>query len=137
MAITLHASTTQHDRWGGPRRYIRVYVYDTTPELQRAAAGYRNEYDGFSAAGGCFHPAEVKDDEDPHWAGVLRLSREYIGTEVVSHECIHAAAAIYRMDVQGYIVLGYGCGHREETLAHIAGDLIASVGNALHESGVW
>lgn len=143
--LVTHVSTTDHDRWDGPTRYIRVVIHDTTDELRRAAKRYRGE--DFSNAGGCFHPADTvytvlddgtfRDDADPHWAGVLRLSREYLTTEVVAHECIHAAATIYRMDVVATVVLGNGCGHREETFSYIAGHLIARVCNALHDVGAW
>ena len=146
MAATiLHASTVDHDRWDGPKRYIRIAVHDTTHELQQAAKRYRGE--DFSNAGGLFHPADTvytilddgtfRDDADRHYAGTMRLSREHLTTEVVAHETIHAAATIYRMDVITTIVLGNGCSHREETFAYIAGHLISQVTNALHDAGVW
>lgn len=143
--LVTHASTVDHDRWDGPKRYVRIAIHDTTDEMRRAATRYRDE--DFSDAGGMFHPADTvyvqnndgtfTDCADPHWAGLLRLSREYLTTEVVTHECIHAAATIYRMDVVTTIVLGNGCGHREETFAYIAGHLIAQVTSALHDAGVW
>lgn len=144
VAVT-HASTVDHDRWDGPKRYIRIAIHDTTAELQRAATRYRGG--DFSNAGGAFHPADTvittwpdgswADTADRHWAGLLRLSRELLSTEVVTHECIHAAAAIYRMDVMTTINLGNGCRHREETFAYIAGHLTARVCNALHDVGAW
>jgi hypothetical protein len=130
----LHASTTKHEWWGGPKRYIRIVVHETTPALQRAAARYRGT--DFSNAAGCFHPAPERERfhngewtsvTDPHWAGVLRVSKEWLDTEVVIHECLHAALAIYRMDVSTFVRLENGCGEREETLAYIAGDLTANV----------
>lgn len=145
MALVTHASTIDHDRWDGPKRYVRIVVHDTTDEMRRAATRYRGE--DFGNAGGMFHPADTvivrypdgtwQDAADRHYAGVLRLSREFVSTEVVTHECIHAAATIYRMDVMTKIVLGNGCGEREETFAYIAGHLTARVCNALHDAGVW
>lgn len=146
MASTItHASTVDHDRWDGPKRYIRIVVHDTTDELRRAAVRYRGG--DWTDAGGGFHPADVVlvegddgslvDASHPHWAGVLRLSREFLTAEVVAHECIHAAAAIYRMDVATVINLGNGCRRREETFAYIAGHVIDLVSSALHEAGAW
>lgn len=147
MAETLHASTDRHAEWGGTRRYIRIRVHDTTVELQDAAQAYRGDDFDWTGVAGCFHPAALRlrydadgdmtDVSDPHYAGTLRLSREQMTTEAVVHECVHAAAAIYRMDVCADVRLGTGCGDREETLAYIAGDLTHSVSEALHSAGVW
>lgn len=67
----------------------------------------------------------------------MRLSRDALTTEIIVHECVHAAAAIYRMDVNTVMQLGDACNPQEETLAYIVGDLTKSVVNALHGAGAW
>ncbi len=146
MSLILHASTTRHDEWGGSKRYIRIIVHDTTAEFQKASMRYRPWVD-WSKAAGSFSPAPDREKCNDQgewilmkplpWTGVLRLSREVLNFEVITHECVHAAAAIYRMDVKTTINLGYGCGPREETLAYIIGDLTASVAEALHRGRAW
>jgi hypothetical protein len=144
--VILHASTTRHDEWDGSRRYVHIAVHNTDDDLRRAAAAYRPGADWTDTAG-CFHPADLRlrydadgnaeDVSDPHYAGLMRLSREHLTTEVVIHETVHAAATIYRMDVCTMIRLENGCGEREETLAYIVGDLSRAIVNALHDGGVW
>lgn len=146
MPLILHASTNDHDRWGGSKRYIRFIVYDTIAELQIAMARYRPD-NNWSESAAVFSPAPDRERCNEwgewvsvtplHWAGVMRLSCELLNTEVITHECVHAGLAIYRMDVKSNVVLGYGCSDREETLAYILGDLTASVFDALHLSNVW
>lgn len=148
-AVRATVSTARaHHETGGRRRWIRLVVHDTLAELRAAADAYRPEYgpDWWAPAVACFHPAPVRsrvgpDGEmepiDTGFAGVLRFTRERLDTEVVAHECIHAALAVYRMDVTTFVHLGNGCGRREETLAYIAGDLIRGTVNALHRLEVW
>lgn len=142
--VVLHASTSRHEEWGGPKRYVRVMLHPDVEHLRVAAARYAGG--DFSQAAGCFHPAPDRwrsvDGEwvmvtDPHWAGVLRLAVGHLGTEPVVHEVVHAAATIYRMDVRTIINLGNGCRDREETLAYMVGDLARSVVRALYAAGAY
>lgn len=146
MTEVIHAGTTRHADWGGQRRYIRIVIHDTIGDLQRAANRYRPASDGYRNAAGCFHPAPDRERyvngewvlvTHPNWAGVLRLARGHIATEVVVHEMVHAASAIYRMDVAVRINLGNGCGPREETLAYIIGDITTQAVNVLHDAGAF
>lgn len=146
MVLVLHASTYRNKIWGGPKRYIRVIVHDTTAELQAAALHYR-PFTNWADVAGCFHPAPHRERENnggkwvgitpPHWAGVMRLSRETLNSEIVVHECVHVAVAIYRMDIKPNIILGYECRDREEMLAYIVGDITSEVAGALQENKVW
>ncbi len=146
MALILHASTTRHVEWGGSKRYIRIIVHDTIDDFRKKAKAHSPDMD-WSEAVGAFQPAPDLEDFDDqgyrlyltpiHWTGVLRLSREWLNVEVVTHECFHAATTIYRMDVKTIIMLGKGCRDREETLAYIIGDLTAAVFDALHLGKVW
>lgn len=147
MTTTLHISTIRHDEWQGKPRYIRIYVHDTTAELQAAAGKYKPEHN-WAGVGACYHPPPTRNKYDektkkwvnttrPSWGGVIRISREYLDSEVVSHECVHAACAIYRMDVHSKIHLSDECNYREEALAYIVGDLYSSLNIALEDAGLW
>lgn len=145
--VVKHVSTFRHDEWGGPKRYIKVVVHRTRGEMQRAAAKYalrENENDAFyQYALACFQPApdrEIYDKKtdswrsttDKHYAGLLRLVKGYVGAEVVAHECVHAAAHIWRRDVthkakKPVVNLGDDCGWREEGFAYLVGDLTGGV----------
>lgn len=145
MVKVLHASTTRHDDWDGPARYIRIVIHPDVESFRKAAARYSGG--AFTEATGCFHPAperwgevdgEWVEKSDRHWAGVLRLVQGHsLNTEAVTHECVHAAATVYRMDVCMTINLGNGCRAREETLAYIVGDLTAQVVAALYAAGCY
>lgn len=147
MTIVFTASTDRHEEWSGPRRYIRVYIYETLEEMIAAATLY-NSNQNFSDAVACYQGPYFREkfDEvtktwvnltDPHWAGLIRMYRARVETEVVVHECLHAATAIYRTDVNKNIDLGVDCSPREEHLCYIVGDLTASVATKLHELGFW
>ena len=91
-------------------RFIRVVIYPTTAALQAAAAewsrqhGHTNEWDN---TGGCFHPTEMSakyDRRKKQWidttkpyAGLMRLSQEYLNPEVIAHEAAHAALHVTRL----------------------------------------
>lgn len=147
MPLILHASTDRHYMWGGPRQYIRILIHDTTKELQKAASRFR-PYEDWSSAGGVFHSPDIREtyfeetDEwkttsDPHYAGMIRFSRDYLNTEVVAHEAAHAAIFIYRRDLDENVTLGDEVGEKEENLCYIIGDVTASVNTALHVGGVF
>lgn len=137
MVKILHASTTLHELWGGPKRYIRIILHETIPELQAAARAYNPyDYNGFRNAAACFHTPLSKEKSidgewvrvsNEHYGGIIRFAREYINLEVVAHECVHAAAELWRLDVQPSLVIGKYCGPREENLAYMVGDLTAEV----------
>lgn len=149
MTLRATVSTIRaHHETGGRRRWMRLIVHDTVDEFRAAAHHYRPEYgaDWWAPSVACFHPAPVRirigpDDSeqliDHGFLGVLRLTAGHLGSEVVAHECTHAALAAYRMDVTTFVHLGNGCGHREETLAYLVGDLVRGTSNALHRLGAW
>lgn len=143
MVLIMHASTTLHGEWGGPKRYVRIIVHETIPELQAAARAYNPyDYSGFKNAAACFHTPVFRekcvDGEwvgvvDNHYGGLIRLAREYINLEVVTHECVHAAAEIWRLDVQPSLAIGKFCGPREESFAYMVGDLTMAVYAKIYE----
>lgn len=128
----------------GPRRWFHVMIHDSQSELQAAAERYGRPVG--EGCLGCCHPAPMTEryvdvewvrSNPTSWAGVIRLCQPHITTPIVAHEMAHAALAIYRMDVCADVRLGNGCGDREETLAHITGDLIGGVSTVLHDAGIW
>lgn len=143
MAEVYHASTTNHSEWGGPKRWIRIVVHDTTAEFQAAASKY-SPYSNWDGTAGAFHPAmhreryndKTKEWEvmsDPHFAGVMRLSKEQFTNETIVHECVHVGVAIYRSNVKAKVNLGAEVCDNEEHLCYIIGDISEGVFAALKE----
>lgn len=125
----------------GPRRWCRVHIHDTVKQL-RAAAHRTSPWHGrgwWDDCLGCFQPSPVRMDavtgqvRETAYAGVLRLAEERLTAEIVAHELVHAALAIYRMNVHPNVHLGNGCRRREEQLAYIYGQLYASFEAKFHE----
>jgi hypothetical protein len=130
--VTFHVSTYHHPMWGGQKRYIRVFVYDTPEELRKAAGHGGGDFVG------CFEPVPTREFynitlnrweqlEHPNWGGVMRLCRPHLHYAVLVHESAHAAAAIYRMDVKKQLNLGYGCHANEEMFSYLLGDIADGV----------
>lgn len=142
---TLHFSTHDHECWDGPKRWFRVFIHETVEELQTAARRYSPHIE-WKNAYGCFHPVPLRERHvdgkwenasNSHFAGVIRLWAGDVNAHVVSHEIVHAAAAVYRMDVRPVVSLGRECGIPEEDFAYIVGDLTASLAVVLHDAKAW
>ena len=101
-----------------PRRYIRVSVHDDKSDLRNAATAYAEG--DFSDAEGCFHPTPY---ESGAFAGILRLHTGLLSAQIVSHEAVHAAAAIWRQDVSRRCDIGDDCGPVEEDFAHLVSNI--------------
>lgn len=125
--------------------YLLAIVYDDLAAMRRAAERYN--YGDLSQALGCWTPApwryrfnedgsEVDTTYRP-FAGVLRLARDHITTEIVAHELVHAAATLYRRKISRSVGLGDECGESEEALAYIVGDLLAQVSTVLADRDLW
>lgn len=121
----------------GPRRWCLVRVHDALDQLRDAAHRLRPERgrEGWDDCYGCFHPTWHWTNSDtgqreysPNgYAGLIRLAEGHVNTEIVSHELVHAAAQIYRMNVHPYIRLGKQCADREESFAYIYGELFCDL----------
>lgn len=61
------------------------------------------------------------------WAVIHPDLERRVTSEIVAHELVHAAVAVYRMNVRGDVRLGEDCGEREEQLAYIYGELYGSL----------
>ncbi len=116
------------ERGSTPRRWFWVRVHRTAAELQEAA--YRL-HPGTGRAfwrdcEGCCQ-AMVPDEAGGYpangYAGIIRLTVATYTAEVVAHELLHAAVAVYRMNVCPDVRLGMSVGRREEDLAYIYGEL--------------
>lgn len=144
MRQTLYASTTRHAEWGGPKRWVRIHVHDSVEAFRQSAEKYSPNGVWEDKDAG-FHPAIGRSRWNPKtklweeigtkgFTGVMDFCIEHLSTEIVVHECVHAAIAIYRMDIQTYINLGGPHSDREENLAYITGDLTDRVFAALRSA---
>jgi hypothetical protein len=127
---------TAGDEMTGPARWIRVVVHPDVADMHRLARRRSPWSPPEDETRGMFQPAPVRewyDAELKEWvrrwpasyAGIMRLARGWVTSEIVAHELMHAACAIYRMSVCALIRLEDDCGRREESLAYIYGQLFA------------
>lgn len=111
----------------GHRFWLKLYVYDTTDELQKAAYRYGNESVAFwSKAAACFQPRMVVAYDKKgnavrtrrtSFIGVMRLAREDLNYQIMIHESVHAAINLVRsmrLDPDP----DFGDIENEEALAH-------------------
>lgn len=143
-----------------PRRWFWVRIYDSVDSLRAVANrwavwsnGSGGEYDDCV---GCVQevvpmiPAwYAEDDQDclpsmglewpaDGFAGVIRLSYEWLTTEIIAHEVTHAAVTVFRMNVRMRPELeGMLDPERpnEEALAYAVGELTADLLGQLHSLG--
>ena len=129
----------------GERPWFRVTLHDTAEDLRRAARRLRPGVD-WTDTGACFHPAPWREryDQDsdtfvrsgPRLMGTLRFARSNLFTEIVAHECAHAAAFVYRRYWHEDGGLGDDCtDDREEMFAYVLGDITRIVFDALRALG--
>jgi hypothetical protein len=125
-----------------PRRWCWVRIHDTVEDL-RAAKTKLNPVSADPTVDAetwaCWQPTSYEVDEDSAkvwpsngYAGLVRLAEGHITSEIVAHELVHAAAAIYRMNVAPSIRLGKDVGIREEEFAYICGELYSSFEEGWH-----
>jgi hypothetical protein len=125
-----------------------VFVYENVEDLREAATNYekgRGTNKVYEDCLGICHPyerviiekgkSEVRHDN----AGIIRLSRGYLSTEIVSHEALHAAFWIYRLDFGNKENANFGknCSQKEENLCHIYGQLFTNMTGKLYKHGFW
>lgn len=127
----------------GPRRWCWVRIHDDVEQMRVAAQRLNPRVSvdrtggGWTDCYGCFQPAPAyPHPQDPEWAangyaGTIRLAKGWITAEIVAHELIHAAARIYRMNINRELRLGVECHGREEDLAYIYGELFAAMQDKL------
>lgn len=71
------------------------------------------------------------------YVGTMRFTTERLDAEIMAHESLHCAMAIYRRRFSEDVQLGEDCGPREEELAHILGRVVENVTDSLYKLGVW
>lgn len=131
----------------GPKRVIKVMVYESRARLQRAArkrdgfyrdVSERSWYDKTAALTNCLSLAEIKPDGTVVAAKpyiTIRLAQDALGerpTEIIAHEATHAAVYLYQHDVQKTIPNL----EKEEILCYLVGDITRKVVNKLYEHSV-
>jgi len=125
------------------RGWIWVTVHDTVDELR--AAGEARSGEDQSAAAAMFQPEPIREHCAPdgtwttlnsRYGGVMRLTRDVDGN-TLAHECVHAAAALWRRQRSHVVDLEDDCGDPEETFAYVVGDLTGVIAYRLTELGVW
>jgi len=115
----------------GPRRWWWVRIHDTLPALRAAAMAYSST-EQFSDCYACVQVKRWCDPAGRYWypdsgyCGVMRFAAGHIGGEIAAHELLHAALAIYRIDVDPDAQLGPDICEAEEQLAYLFGELYAS-----------
>lgn len=133
-AFTVETSRTGH------KRRVRVLVYDTIEEMQKAASRYCPEHDNFENALACSQPCFsrfVHEDgrETDSWsAGCVRFVKGEMGATVLSHEMVHMGLAIYRND---FPRAPLGNMKNEEVLCHIVSDLVRSATSKFWDAGYY
>lgn len=120
-----------------PRRWCWVRIHDTVEDLRSAKArlnpAYADpEFDPLVFA--CWQPTSYlrSADGSVEWpsngyAGLIRLAQGHVAAEIVAHELVHAALAVYRMNVKTDARFGRDVGLREEQFAYIYGELYADL----------
>lgn len=138
---------------GGKRWRVRVVLHETVAELQRAGERYKGMPRGeFANAGGVSQPQTRLKAVGGEWvegpgAGVVRLARENLTAEVVTHEMVHMGLALYRwswapglnggpdVDARGHLALAEMA--NEETLAYLIGEMTQQAVDKLYALGAW
>lgn len=118
-----------------PRRWWWVRIYPTVEQL-RAAATRSSPGTDFGQAYGVCHTARWWTETGLRYgkrgyAGVIRLAQPHLTGEIVGHELLHAAVAVYRMTINPDVRVGRACGPREEALAYLFGELYSSFATAM------
>lgn len=86
---------------------------------------------------GYFHPVSSVDIQTGMRSplfGYMVLNEHDLGVGIVTHECLHAAFALERLN---FFSCSYGndCLKDEERLAHLLTDVVRGVYNTLYEHG--
>lgn len=118
----------------GLRRWWFIAIHPDLGDL-RDAATRRSPWHDFRDAVGVCQPTQYAQNSLTGeyryplggYAGIIRFAEGHITSEIVAHELLHAAVAVYRMNRHRDVRLGLNCAGREETLAYIYGELYAAL----------
>jgi hypothetical protein len=128
-----------------PAPWLRVVIHSDLVDMRRLAKRAHPRAD-HSESVAMFQPSgwtfRVESDGSTWrsgngYLGTMRLCVDRVTTEIVAHECVHAAAHLYRVLHEANVDLGDICGEDEEHFAHHLGSLVAHVSSALHDMNAW
>lgn len=125
----------------GQRQFIRVYIYDTIEEL-RAAGERFSPGENYSDAYGLHQSYRRERYEDGTWSiksnpYIIRLWRELIGSNHVTHEVVHAAQAIYGDTLNGDEQVTEIMHGGNEPFAYLVSDLCSRLVNRMYALGFY
>ena len=144
---SFYVATNRELTWGGRRRWLKIVIYDYVEDMYKDASRYSQvPISTFEGAYGLYQPPWYKILVIPgqpdipthprHYGGLIRLYKPKISQEVINHEAVHAAAAIWRMDVGDQVNLGNDCEDDEEKFAYMVGDLSAGITKVLVKADI-
>ena len=115
----------------GFRVKVPFYIYDDVEELRGAA----RRFSGGEIDDDCIGVCQAYVFDDGYVSGVLvRLWREQIGTQVLSHEVHHATTALYGSAVAGADPQLH---HANEPFAHLFSDILGKLVDRLYALGYY
>lgn len=117
----------------GEREEVHVHIYETLEEMCAAA----HAFNGGDDAGALGVTQVYVNDLDRASFVVVRLVRDYLGTEIVSHEMHHAATALYGAHVGDRISRRAHLNHCNEPFAHLFSDLLSCLVRRLYRMGYY
>jgi hypothetical protein len=80
----------------------------------------------------------IKDGQLYPNIGIIRLAKPHIGTEIISHELLHAVAWAYRLKFNhGNLGRKYGSLWREEFFCYMYGGTFRKLNLLLYKKGIW
>lgn len=117
----------------GEREEVHVHIYETLSDMRSAAHAF-NGSDVSEALG----VTQIYSDENDRAAFVVvRIVRDHLGTEIVSHEMHHAATALYGAHVGDRISRRAHLNHHNEPFAHLFSDLLSCLVRRLYRLGYY
>jgi len=117
-----------------------VYVYDDRKKLVEDANNYKI-YDNVEDCLAVCQPVRRivihKDGTEERYnnLGIIRILAD-AGSEITSHELLHASLDLYREAV-GMADFGESCSEDEETLCYIHGQMFSMLVSKMYKYGVW
>ena len=116
----------------GPKRRVIVRVYESCDDMRRAAMSFNGNDHSESGA----VTQAYCDTEGRITVPIIRLTPDYLTTQIVGHELHHATCAIYGSTLTDESVSDV-LTHHNEPFAHLYSDLLRVTTNALYAHGYW
>lgn len=122
--------------------YFWVYIYDSVDKLRSDAKSFRHDADDFGGCLGVCQPFErliigkdgqEKRDEE---IGVVRILNT-AGSEITSHEVLHAAFWNFRLEHNDEANFGTDCSEHEEDFVHLFSELYRDFISKMYKFKIW